>query len=56
MRSADVAELTASRTSAPGGRISEFEKAQEQGELRVKMSKATMLQAVSRGAAALRQN
>ena len=49
---ADVAELAASKTSAPCGRGSEFEKAQEQGELRVKMSKATMLQAVSRGAAA----
>ena len=47
-----MAELAASKTSAPGGRKSEFEKAQEQGELRVKMSKATMLQAVSRGVAA----
>ncbi len=49
---ADVAELAASKTSAPGGRRSEFEKAQEQGELRMDMSKATMLPAVSRGVAA----
>ena len=50
-----MAELAASKTSAPGGRRSEFEKAQEQGELRGKTSKATMLQAVSRGAAAPKQ-
>ena len=44
-----MAELAASKTSAPGRRRSEFEKAQKQGELREKTSKATMLQAVSRG-------
>ena len=53
---AGMAELAASKTSAPGGRRSEFEKAQEQGELREETSKATMLQAVSRGAAALKGN
>ena len=48
---ADVAELAASKTSASGGRRSEFEKEQKQGVLRANANKTTMLQAVSRGAA-----
>ncbi len=47
-----MAELAALKASAPGGRRSELEKAQEQRELRAKASKATMFQAVTRSAAA----
>ena len=36
---ADVAELAASKTSASGGRFSEFEKAQKQGALQVIFTK-----------------
>ena len=52
---AEVAELAASKTSASGGRRSEFEKAQKQGVLRANANKTTMLQAVSRGAAAQKE-
>ena len=45
---AEQEELAASKTSAAGGGVSEFEKAQQQGELEARASKATMLQAVSR--------
>ena len=50
-----MAELAASKTSASGGRRSEFEKAQKQGVLRANANKTTMLQAVSRGAAAQKE-
>ena len=49
-----MAELAASRTSAPGGRWSEFEKALQQGELRAVAKQGDHVVSRIAGAAALK--
>ena len=48
-----MAELAASKTSAPGGRRSEFEKAQKQGELQAVAKQGDYVVSRIAGAAAL---